>query len=74
MRLVTIFAILGLILSALAAFWYWQIMQVAAALAWASGGPNTNRQSWIAIGVFVFGLAISLTCLVIYFVAKDPDA
>jgi hypothetical protein len=70
MRLPTLIAILGLILSALAGLWHWQIMQVAAALAWTSG-PDTNRASWFAIALFFLGLAVALICAVINFVAKE---
>jgi hypothetical protein len=72
MRLSTLIAVLGLILSALAAFWYWQIMQVAAALAYASG-PDSNLAGY-AVGLFLLGLAVFLISVVVNFIVKDEDA
>ena len=74
MRLPIIFGMIGLVLAAFGAFWYWQTMQVAVALAYANGGPNVNRTFWYAIGLIGLGLAMFLTCVVISFVAKDSDA
>jgi hypothetical protein len=74
MRLPTIFGMIGLVLAAFGAFWYWQTMQVAVALAYANGGPNVNRTLWYAIGLVGFGLAMFLICVVIIFVVKDCDA
>ena len=73
MRLGSLIAILGLILSALAGFWYWQTMQVAAALAWTSGPKNLNRNAWFAIALFFLGIAIFLVCVAVNFVVKDQD-
>jgi hypothetical protein len=73
MRLGTLIAILGLILSALGGLWYWQIMQVAAALAWTSGSNNLNRNAWFAVALFFLGLAVFIVCVVVNFVVKDQD-
>lgn len=74
MRLGTLIAILGLILSTLAGLWYWQTMQLAVALAGTIGSNDLNRTAWFAIALFFLGFAIFLTCVVINFVAKDRDA
>jgi hypothetical protein len=74
MRLGTLIAILGLILSAVGGLWYWQIMQVAAALAWTSGSNNLNRSAWFAVGLFCVGLAIFVISMVINFITEDEDA
>jgi hypothetical protein len=74
MRLGTLIAILGLILSALAGLWYWQIMQVAAALAWTNASSDPNRSAWFAVGLFCVGLAIFVISMVINFITKDEDA
>jgi len=67
------FAILGLIVSAIGAFWYWQIMQVAVALAARGGGAALNRPAWVALGLIVLGIVLFLVCIVLNLVIKDPD-
>ena len=73
MRLATLIGMIGLVLAAFGGFWYWQTMQVAAALAYANGGPNVNRTLWYAIGLIGLGVAMFLICVVINFVVKDSD-
>ena len=74
MRLGTLIAILGLILSALAGLYYWQLMQVAVVMAGMGGSSELNRRAWFAIGLFCVGLAIFLISVVINFITKDADA
>ena len=66
-------AIFGLILSALAGLWYWQIMRVAAIAIAAGGADSINRVAWLAIALFFLGLAISVIGAVInFFSAEEP--